>query len=459
MPEAVHRIVAERARRTPHAPAIVGSGAVLTYAELDGWAGRVAQRLRKLGLGLEPGPEPIVAVRLERSPALYAAWLGVLKAGGAFLPLDPAYPARRLRFMLEDSGARVLVTREPDSREGSAAAEGGPARLDPDRSRTGPPGGPSGGLGEAPVAPDRLAYVIYTSGSTGTPKGVMLTHRGLANLCAWHADAFELTPSDRGTLLSPLGFDASIWEIWPLLVRGACGVIVEDAVRSDPGALVRRLRDAAVTVAFLPTPLAEVVLARPDLDDLPLRLLLTGGDVLRRRGRPERRFALVNAYGPTETTVCATAGTVPAESGHGPGGSGGSGRPRPEPIPIGEAIAGARVRLADAALRPVPDGDPGEVLIGGAGLARGYLGRPALTAECFVPDADGPAPGARLYRSGDVARRRGDRQLEFLGRSDRQVKIRGFRVEPGEIEAVLLDHPGVRQAAVTVHRPADGAAS
>ncbi|HYO16010.1 MAG TPA: amino acid adenylation domain-containing protein, partial [Thermoanaerobaculia bacterium] len=391
----------------------------------------LANRLRVLGVG----PETVVAICVERSPEAALAALAVLEAGGAYLPLDPAYPAERLRFMLEDSGAAAVLVR-PDLRR--ALPETAVPVLDVnfqagDGDRPGETGDPDD--------PDRLAYVIYTSGSTGRPKGVEIPHRGLSNLIAWHRRIYGVTPEDRATLLAGPAFDASVWELWPYLAAGASVRVPDAETRSDPARLLAWMAAEGITLAFLPTPLAEALVEiaeRGVPPGLKLRALLTGGDRLRRAPGRDLPFLLVNHYGPTEVSVVTTAGVVPA----------GRSRTLSGAPPIGHPIAGVRVHLLDSSLRRVPQGVPGELCIGGAGLARGYRGRPELTAEKLIPDSQGAAPGTRLYRTGDLARWLPDGGLEFLGRLDHQVKVRGFRIELGEVEAVLGEHAGVREAVV-----------
>ncbi|MFL6289707.1 MAG: amino acid adenylation domain-containing protein [Thermoanaerobaculia bacterium] len=433
----VHLQVASWAERTPDALALAGNGVELSYAGLLAEARALAGRLAEIGVG----PETVVAVLTERSPEAVVAALGALEAGGAWLPLDPSYPAERLRFLLEDSGARAVVVR-PQYRDlvtemGAAMAvvelELGLAPRPPLPARPGPPARERGPGGD-------LAYVIYTSGSTGRPKGVAVGHGGLANLADWHAQAYGVTPADRATMLAGPAFDASVWEVWPYLAAGASVHVPEAETRSDPRRLLAWMAAERITLAFLPTPLAEALVEIAEQEvpaGLALRALLTGGDRLRRAPVRPLPFALVNHYGPTESTVITTAGLV--EPGR-------AGAPS-----IGRPTGGLSVRLLDRDGRRVPPGVPGELCVGGAGLARGYLGRPDLTAERFVPDPD----GGRLYRTGDLARWRSGGELEFLGRIDHQVKIRGFRIELGEIEAVLAGCPGVREAAVAV-RERDG---
>ncbi|HEX7243641.1 MAG TPA: amino acid adenylation domain-containing protein, partial [Longimicrobiaceae bacterium] len=422
----VHTLVACRASQRPDATAVVDGASALTRGELVERARALAGRLRGLGVG----PEERVAVCMERGAEMVVAQLAVLFAGGAFVPLDPAYPAERIAFALADSGARVLLTQERLRERLSAPWAASVEVVVEGDAGAGTP------APEPEASPDSLAYVIYTSGSTGTPKGVAVTHRGLANLAAWHRRAFGVGEGDRATQLAGAGFDASVWEVWPYLAAGAEVHVVEDAVRAEPAALRDRLVEAGITVAFLPTPLAEAALALEWPADAALRTMLTGGDTLHVRPAAGLPFALVNAYGPTENTVVATAGAVA------PGGAD-EGAPS-----IGGPVANVRAYVLDAALRPVPVGVPGELLLGGDGLARGYLDRPALTAERFVPDPFGGAPGARLYRTGDRVRRLADGTLEFLGRLDLQVKLRGFRIEVAEVETALAAHPDVVEAAV-----------
>ncbi|MEW5925951.1 MAG: non-ribosomal peptide synthase/polyketide synthase [Gemmatimonadota bacterium] len=436
-PACVHELFAEQAARTPDRTAVAGAGGTLSYADLERRSNRLAHRLRALGVG----PEVRVGVCLERTPELVVGVLGVLKAGGAYVPLDPSYPAERLEYALADSGAAVLVTQS--ALLGTLAGQGREVLcLDRDREAA------EGEAERAPrsgAGPRSAAYVIYTSGSTGRPKGVVVEHGGLLNLVHWHRAAFAVTETDRATQLAGLGFDASVWELWPYLASGAAvHLVADEETRTSPAALRALLLDERITVAFAPTPTAEALLALEWPADAPLRLLLTGGDALRSRPRADLPFALVNNYGPTENTVVATSGAVAA--GQGSGRAPGIGRP----------IDNVQAYVLDSRHGPVPAGVAGELWVGGAGVARGYLGRAGATAGSFVPDAFGGEPGARLYRTGDRVRRRADGELEFLGRVDQQVKIRGFRIEPGEVEAALAEHPRVREAVVVVREDLPG---
>jgi amino acid adenylation domain-containing protein len=430
-------LIAERARAEPDRIAVEDGPDRLTYGELDRRAELLARRLRAHGAGREV----LVGVCLPRSAGLVIALLAVLKAGAAYLPLDPEYPAQRLAFMLADSGAPVVLTNPGIGLPIGAAtvlhtdeivSSEEPSRRHHARDQR--------SLGD-------LAYAIYTSGSTGLPKGVLVEHRGLRNLCAWHNRYHRVTADDRATLLAAQSFDAAVWELWPYLVAGATVVVVDPAVRTDPGRLIDWMRRARITISFLPTPLAEAVLAEDECALLPLRAMLTGGDTLRRRPRPGLPFVLVNHYGPTECSVVATASPVTAAPvTDTPTGQGAA--------PIGRPIDNIDVYLLDERLRRVPLGVAGELYLGGTGLARGYLHRPGLTCERFVADPSGS--GGRLYRTGDLARWRNDGTLEFLGRADRQVKIRGYRIEPGEVEAHLVAHPGVTEAVVAARPTALG---
>jgi amino acid adenylation domain-containing protein len=419
----VTSLVERWCREQPDAPAVVDAeGRALTYGDLGERSGRLAAFLRRLGVG----PESIVAVLMERSVDLLVAQLGVLKAGAAYLSLDPAHPAERLAFMLEETAASVVLTRES---------------LDRDReeiTRCAP-------LPAVAVEPDHLAYVLFTSGSTGRPKGVQIPHRGLMNLVRWDLCTYGTGPGDHRTQVASLGFDASVWEIWPCLASGAVLHLPEEEVRLDPRKLSAWMAGRGITVSFLPTPLAEAVMT-PGVGEIPtLRHLLTGGDRLRRRPDPSCGFTLVNHYGPTEVSVVTCAGPVAPQD-----------RGKAETAPsLGRPIDGLRVYLLDRSLVAVAPGAPGELWIGGPALARGYLGDPAGTAERFVPDPFGPAAGGRLYRTGDLGRHRHDGRLEFIGRTDHQVKVRGFRIELGEIEAAL-ERAGAREAVVVAREEAGG---
>ncbi|HVR95060.1 MAG TPA: amino acid adenylation domain-containing protein, partial [Thermoanaerobaculia bacterium] len=418
--------------RTPEAVAVLAPEEVLTYAELDRRANRLARRLRALGVEIDSR----VGLCAERSPAMVVAVLGILKAGAAYVPLDPAYPRERLAFMVEDARLSVLLAEErllgvlPEitaavlllDAESPGEAACLPRRL------------------QGVAAPDSLAYVIYTSGSTGRPKGVMIPHRGWGNLADVQRRFFSLGPGDRVLQFASLSFDGSAWEIAMAFGAGATLVLGPRERRLSQEELAALLRTS--TIAALP----PTVLATLEPGDLPdLKTLIVAGEAchpgLARRWSAGRR--LFNSYGPTETSVCATMQLyAPREGG--------------ERLPIGPPIARMQAHVLDARGNPVPLGVAGELCVGGAGLARGYLDRPDRTAASFVPHPFATSPGERLYRTGDLVRWLPDGALDFLGRTDHQVKVRGFRIEPGEIEAALAALPGVREAVVVAREDVPG---
>jgi amino acid adenylation domain-containing protein len=426
MSERVERLVKVAATRWPSAVAVSDSQRVLTYGELDRYADELGWKLRSLGV--DSGV--FVGLCVERSAALVVGALAILKAGGVYVALDPSYPQERLTSMFRDSGAVVLVGSL--GTPGALRSEAPFVDVDLDHPV---PSVAGLGIGVAGGGND-LAYLIYTSGSSGAPKGVMVEHGSLLNLIRWHQRAFALTPADRGTQIASPGFDAAVWEIWPYLTAGASIHVPPDEIRADPVALRDWLLAHEITISFVPTALAETVMAVPWPSRAPLRCLLTGGDVLPRPPPPGLPFDLVNNYGVTEATVVSTSGVIP------PGDAGGL---KPS---LGRPITGNRIHLVDDDLRPVGPGEPGEVLIGGLSVARGYHDRPDLTNERFLPDYLGGGINEVVYRTGDLGRWRPDGELEFLGRLDDQVTIHGVRMEPGEVEAVLNSHPAVRSSVV-----------
>ncbi|WP_407566832.1 MupA/Atu3671 family FMN-dependent luciferase-like monooxygenase [Polymorphospora sp. A560] len=430
--ECLHTAVERWAAATPQSVAVIGGGAVLTYGQLDARADELAGRLRAAGTG----PGDVVALWLPRSPDLVVAMLAVLKTGAAYLPLDPGLGTPRVRFMVEDSRARVLLS---TSDAVVPPLPDGVATLHVDITGD----APAAGTAVPADDPDAAGYVIYTSGSTGRPKGVAVSHRAVRNLSRWHADATGTTPADRHAVVCGQSFDASVLEVWPALVAGASLAIADDHVRLDPAALARWYRTAGVTLTILPTALAEAVLALPVPAQPPLRHLMIGGDRLRTRPHPGVSYQVSNVYGPTETTVLATTAVV-ADPTVDDG-----------PISIGRPVDNVRLHVLDPAGRAVPVGARGELYIGGPGLALGYLHRPDLTAERFVTGVPA-APGERLYRTGDLVRWNPAGELEFLGRIDDQVKVRGYRVEPAEVAAVLLGLAEVADGVVTAPRDRSG---
>ncbi|HVG44986.1 MAG TPA: amino acid adenylation domain-containing protein, partial [Longimicrobium sp.] len=436
----IHALFETQAVRAPDAVAVVFDGGELTYAELNARANRLAHHL--IGRGV--GPDARVAICVERGPAMVVGLLAILQAGGGYVPLDPGYPAERLRYVLADSAPAAVLTQ--GSLEGVEALFAGVDVPVIDLEGAEWARCPATDPGRAGLTPGHLAYVIYTSGSTGTPKGVMIEHRSLANHTAWQAGAFGLGPDDTVLQRTSISFDASVWELWTPLAVGARMALLPVHAAKDPNAIARVIEERGVTVVqFVPTLLQAVLRGLPEGASLSPRLVFCGGEPLtaalvaeaRARGVGE----VVNLYGPTEATIDATAYRCGDED---------------RAPAIGAPVGNVRVYLLDGAGEPVPVGVAGELYVGGAGVARGYLNRPALTAERFVADPFGGEPGARLYRTGDLGRWRPDGTIEFLGRNDFQVKVRGFRVELGEIEARLREHSGVREAVVLARADASG---
>ncbi|MGC5053933.1 amino acid adenylation domain-containing protein [Micromonospora sp. DT48] len=425
-------LVARQAALTPAATAVDGDTGQLDYAELD----RRANQLGRYLAGLGVGPETLVAVNLDRGVDLVVALLGIWRAGAAYLPLDPNHPAQRRRWILDDSGAEVLLTLS------TLRDEAAPARvvcLDTERSRI------SAADTTAPVPlpdPESVAYAIYTSGSTGRPKGVLITHRGIANRVTWTIREHGLGPADRVLQKTSVSFDAAGWEFFAPLASGGTVVLAPPDAHRDPGALVAAVARHRITVLQgVPTVYGRLVDEPGWADCTSLRLIFSAGEPLHaelcRRLAVTPQVQIWNTYGPTECAIDVTAHLVDPEQLTGP-------------VPIGRPLPDIRLQVLDADRRPVPVGVVGELYVGGANLGRGYLHRPELTADQFVPDEYGP-PGARLYRTGDQVRWRSDRNLEFVGRVDHQLKVNGVRIEPAEVEAVLAGHPDVRASVVVGH--------
>jgi amino acid adenylation domain-containing protein len=434
-----------QARRTPDALAIVCDQAALTYDALARRAWQIARHLCSRGVGVESR----VAIAMHRSHEIAAAILGVVDAGAACVLLDPDAPPARLAAMLVDSGAALFLT---DVAVDDAGVDGPGEPGNPIRA-TGVPVVRTDGWDHLLAAepadplppaarPEHLAYIIYTSGSTGAPKGVMVEHAGLCNQLLWRMEISSLTPADCLLHTIPFFFDPSLWQLFGPLLAGARVVVAREHECMDPAAVARLIAGHSVTIVDFVPSMLEAFLAATPRDALGgVRIVFCGGETLRKEivaELAERCDAEVfNQYGPTETTIDATSWS----SRRSPAGA---------VVPIGAPIAGKRVYVCDAHLDMALMGVPGEICIGGVGVARGYLDAPAETAARFVPDPFSPEPGARMYRTGDLGRVRADGQLEFLGRKDRQIKIRGYRIEPGEVEAALVRHPAVAVAAVAV---------
>ncbi|MFC8592949.1 amino acid adenylation domain-containing protein [Streptomyces atroolivaceus] len=431
----LHGLFETQAAATPDAVAVTDEAGELSYAELDRRADAVAAALRVLGAG----PGTVTGVCLDRSRGLLVALLGVLKAGSAYLPLEPELPAERRQYMLADSGARILLTGTDAGPAGDSPAAVTLLPLGRDGLLPGSPPSREDTRTAAAPGPGDAAYVIYTSGSTGRPKGVLVEHRAIVNRLHWMQQEFGLDASDRVLQKTPMGFDVSVWEFfWPV-ATGATLVMARPGGHRDPDYLARVIAEESITTLHFVPSMLRAYLSGPGAPLPCVRRIVCSGEALPGdlvTASAERLGVTPhNLYGPTEAAVDVTsARCVPGQR-----------------VTIGKPIANTRTYIVDAALRPVPVGVPGELLLGGVQLARGYLGRPALTAGSFVPDPFGGTPGGRLYRTGDLARYLPDGSIDYLGRLDHQVKIRGQRIEPGEIEAVLHEHPAVATAAVAVH--------
>ncbi|HEX3129919.1 MAG TPA: amino acid adenylation domain-containing protein, partial [Thermoanaerobaculia bacterium] len=400
----LHELIETQVEKTPDAVAVVFEGESLTYRELDEWASGLAAEL----------PAALSGISVERSLEMVVGLLAILKAGGAYVPIDPGYPAERVAYMIEDSGVSVLLGREDIARHRGR-----------DESRP-----------YTRRNPDSLAYMIYTSGSTGRPKGALNAHRGIVNRILWMQREYGLSPEDRVLQKTPFSFDVSVWEFfWPLVV-GARLVVARPGGHEDPGYLAETIRREQITTLHFVPSMLQVFVEEPGVAECTsLRRVMASGEALpaelakRFFARLPEGVGLHNLYGPTEAAVDVTYHAC---------------HPGEERVPIGRPVANTRILILDREGGEVPVGIAGELHIGGVQVGRGYLGRPGLTAERFVPDEG----GARLYRTGDLARRLPDGEVEYLGRIDHQVKIRGFRIELGEIEAALARHPEVREAVV-----------
>ncbi|HTI15424.1 MAG TPA: amino acid adenylation domain-containing protein [Dictyobacter sp.] len=436
----LHRLVEEQVARTPEQTALIFEGKTRTYRELNQEANQLAHRLQAMGVG----PDVLVGVCMERSFEMVVALLAIIKAGGAYVPMDPTYPAERLAYMLEDAQVPVLLTQRHLQQQLPATSA---------RTITVDPGWNANSTDSqenpfSQITPDNLAYMIYTSGSTGKPKGVMNTHKGICNRLNWMQNAYQLTTHDRVLQKTPFSFDVSVWEFfWPL-ISGATMVIARPGGHQDPAYLAQLIAEQRVTTTHFVPSMLQVFLQDPNVERCQsLRHVICSGEALTtdlqerffKRFAPKNQFKrlqanvqLHNLYGPTEAAIDVTHWECQ------PG----------QDMAIGYPIDNTQLYILNASLQPVPVGMPGELHIGGVGLARGYYRRPELTAEKFIRNPFSTDPTARLFKTGDLARYRADGAIEFLGRIDHQVKIRGFRIELGEIEETLLQHSAIKETVV-----------
>lgn len=422
----VSDLVQQQSALTPDVLAIRAGSQFVTYRELDQRSSRLANHL--LSLGAAPGG--IVGVCLDRSVDFAVAALAILKSGSAYLPLESKTPRKRLQAMLKAAQASIVLTHSSileSLGDGTNLIPLDTCASEIDRCSS-----------EAPkvrASREHLAYVIYTSGSTGIPKAVAIGHDSLFNLCRWHNRTFGVTPADRATLLSSIGFDAAVWELWPHLIAGASVHMLDDETRSHPEQLRDYLVREKITISFAPTPLAERMIQLKWPQNTALRFLLTGADTLRHFPSANLPFTLINNYGPTECTVVATSAAVNPDLAEG--------------LPaIGRPIDNTEVYILNWKMQQVAGEEIGEIFVGGAGVARGYLNDPALTAERFVKHPFSAVSGATLYRTGDLGRWLPNGQIAFHGRVDDQVKIRGYRIELDEVAHALNRHPSVRESVV-----------
>jgi amino acid adenylation domain-containing protein len=469
----IHELFEAQVERSPDTVAVVFENEQLTYRELNGKANQVAHYLQAQGVG----PEVLVGICVERSLEMIVGLLGILKAGGVYVPLDPAYPQDRLKYMLQDAQAVVLLTQQrlldklfagdSDPRfsildfqlkvvcldELFEDRRSKPVLSSVDGMEDGDPrsfmlDSQLDGNFDSGVTAGNLAYVIYTSGSTGRPKGVMNSHGGICNRLLWMQEEYKLTDNDHVLQKTSFGFDVSVWELfWPL-ITGARLIMARPGGHLDPAYLVEVISEQRISVLHFVPAMLQVFLEYPGVEHChSVRQVICSGEKLSYELQAQffkrLRARLANLYGPTEAAVDVTSWPC---TGEGPFFI----------VPIGRPIANTQIYILDAKLQPVPIGIPGELYIGGVQLARGYLSHPDLTAENFIPNPFEHEPGARLYRTGDQARYLSDGNIEFLGRVDHQVKIRGFRIELGEIESVLSQHPAVREAVVVAREDEAG---
>ena len=420
--------LATNTRTTPDAPALVAECGTLSYAELNRNAAALASHLADLAVR----PSGLIGICAERSFSQITGLLATWMAGCAYLPIDPSWPDQRIRSILDSAGCSALIcdaanAHRIESTVPVVVLERDLAAIQAAEAKPRPA-----------VKPNDLAYVIYTSGSTGTPKGVEITHANVVHLVDWHLAAFDVTAADRGTHAAGLAFDASVWEVWPYLCAGASVVLAPEKVRTSAPLLKRWLIDSRATIAFAPTALAEQIMTLDWSETSTLRILLTGGDRLLRNPAATLPFEFVNNYGPTECTVVATSGRV-----------GSAQDDNTNFPPIGRAIAGAKIYILDPSGNRVPEGEIGEIYIGGNGVGRGYRHDPKQTEEKFL--ADPFVTGSRMYRTGDLGSIRPDGQIAFHGRADNQVKVRGNRIELEEIAQAALTLSAIAACTVVTH--------
>ncbi len=441
----LHQLFEKQAEQTPDSVAVVFEDQQLTYGDLNRRANRLAHYLMRLGVG----PETPVGICVERSLEMIIGLLGILKAGGVYVPLDPSYPKQRLAFMLADTQAPVLLSRERLMEKLPSDDSHVVVCLDRDWQEIAKQ---SEKIPESGVTEDHLAYVIYTSGSTGNPKGVLIEHRQILNYVQAIRDRCRLEPGASFAMVQPLSFDASQTVLFPSLISGGCLHILSEEKATDPQALGEYFRRFPIDLLKItPSHLAALQVSSPSGQILPRRWLIIGGEAWHRdwlvKVQATGDCSIFNHYGPTEATVAVL--TYELKAGKVDGGS--------STVPIGHPLPNIRAYLLDRYLHPVPIGVPGELYIGGSCLGRGYLNSPDLTAEKFIPNPFSDEPGARLYKTGDRSRYLADGNVEFLGRTDHQVKIRGYRIEPGEIEAALRQHPSVQQAIILAREDVESA--
>ncbi len=427
----VHHAIEKNALRFPEAVAVFADEKSYTYSELNNKANQLAHFLIRNGIR----KESLVGVCMNRSVDMIAVWLGILKAGGVYVSLDPLNPVEHQKRIITQTGLNLLVAEQQNADELQSPGltlfiQGELFNTIRNEKKTNP------GI---PVFPENLAYVIFTSGSLGMPKGVAIPHQGLTNLCNWHINEYAVTAADKASQLANCAFDACTWEIWPYLVAGASIYVVDEKVRIFPELLIKKLIAHAIDFSFLPTPLLHALLDEPAVYKLEAKAIFTGGDWLKKYPPESIRFRLYNHYGPTENTVVTTGTRVEKTNEN------------PSFPSIGKPIANVKTYILNTDLQPVPIGSIGELYIGGYGLARGYYNEPGLTAESFIPDPFSEAGGERLYKTGDKVCFLPDGNIEFFGRKDNQVKVRGFRIELQEIESKLLEFHNVTDAIVMVN--------